>query len=98
MFVALKHRFLAIIATALLGVIAVGLLRGDMDIDAAAVRAVVLVVAVVAIDRLVMPFVMLALAANKPSASTPAAAAASSPTSATSAMPAVSVPLETPGS
>lgn len=66
MFVALKHRFLAVIAMALLGVIAVGLLRGDMDIDAAAIRAVVLVVAVGVIDRMVMPFVMLALASNTP--------------------------------
>ena len=66
MFVALKHRFLAIIALALLGVIAVGLLRGEMEVDAAAIRAVVLVVAVVAIDRVVMPFVMLALASNTP--------------------------------
>ena len=64
MFVALKHRFLAVIAMALLGVIAVGLLRGDIDIDAAAIRAVVLVVTVVVIDRMVMPFVMLALASN----------------------------------
>ncbi len=78
MFVALKHRFLAIIALALLGVIAVGLLRGEMEIDAAAIRAVVLVVAVVAIDRVVMPFVMLALASNMPKASTTASAAASS--------------------
>jgi hypothetical protein len=66
MFVALKHRFLAIIAMALLGVIAVGLLRGEMEVDAAAIRAVVLVVAVVAIDRMVMPFVMLALSSNAP--------------------------------
>lgn len=66
MFVALKHRFLAIIAMALLGVIAVGLLRGDMNVDAAALRAVVLVAVVVAVDRMVMPFVMLALASNIP--------------------------------
>ncbi len=66
MFVALKHRFLAIIALALLGVIAVGLLRGDMEVDAAAIRALVLVVVVVAIDRFVMPFVMLALASSVP--------------------------------
>jgi hypothetical protein len=78
MFVALKHRFLAIIALALLGVIAVGLLRGEMEVDAAAIRAVVLVVAVVAIDRVVMPFVMLALASNMPKPSTAAPAAASS--------------------
>ena len=68
MFVALKHRFLAIIAMALLGVIAVGLLRGDMSVDAAALRAVVLVGVVVAIDRMVMPFVMLALKSNLPDA------------------------------
>ena len=78
MFVALKHRFLAIIALALLGVIAVGLLRGEMEVDAAAIRAVVLVVVVVAIDRVVMPFVMLALASNTPKPTTTAPAAASS--------------------
>jgi hypothetical protein len=57
----LNHRFLAIIATILLGVIAVTLLRGDIDIDAAAIRAAVLVAVMVVIDRFVMPFVMLAL-------------------------------------
>ena len=62
MFVALKHRFLAIIATALLGVIAVTLLRGTIAVDQAAIRALILVVVVACIDRCVMPFVMLAIA------------------------------------
>ena len=61
MFVALKHRFLAIIATALLGVIAVTLLRGTIAVDQAAIRALILVVVVACIDRCVMPFVMLAI-------------------------------------
>ena len=62
MSVALKHRFLAIIATALLGVIAVTLLRGTIAVDQAAIRALILVAVVACIDRCVMPFVMLAIA------------------------------------
>lgn len=61
MFVALKHRFLAIIAMALLGVIAVTLLRGSIAVDQAAIRALILVVVVACIDRFIMPFVMLAI-------------------------------------
>jgi hypothetical protein len=52
-FVALKHRFLAVIATTLIGVLAVGLLRGNVSIEAA-----VLVVVVTVLDRYVMPFIM----------------------------------------
>ena len=58
---AVKHRILAIAATVLIGVIAVALLRGSIGLDVAAMRALVLVVAVIAIDRLVMPWVMLVL-------------------------------------
>jgi len=61
---AVKHRFLAVAATALIGVIAVALLRGSISLDVAAMRAVVLVVIVVVIDRVVMPWVQLALAAR----------------------------------
>ena len=74
MFVSLKHRFLAIIAMALLGVIAVSLLRGTIAIDEAAIRALILVVVVTCIDRLVMPFVMLAIG-DPPAAKSPAAPA-----------------------
>jgi hypothetical protein len=61
---AVKHRFLAVAATALIGVIAIALLRGSISLDVAAMRAVVLVVIVVVIDRVVMPWVQLALAAR----------------------------------
>ena len=71
MFVALKHRFLAIIATALLGVIAVTLLRGTIAVDQAAIRALILVVVVVCIDRCVMPFVMLAISGAPQQAAMP---------------------------
>lgn len=72
MFVALKHRFLAIIAIALMGAIAMALLRGSISVDAAAIRAVILLVVMVCIDRLVMPFVMLAVGAKPASAVTTA--------------------------
>ncbi len=71
MFVALKHRFLAIIATALLGVIAVTLLRGNIAVDQAAIRALILVVVVACIDRCVMPFVMLAIGGAPQQAAAP---------------------------
>ena len=58
---AVKHRFLAIFATVLIGVIAVALLRGQIGLDDAAMRAVILVAIVVGVDRVVMPWVMLAL-------------------------------------
>ena len=70
MFVALKHRFLAIIAIALMGAIAMALLRGSISVDAAAIRAVILLVVMVCIDRLLMPFVMLAVGAKPTSAAT----------------------------
>ncbi len=57
MFVALKHRFLAMIAMALLGVIALNLVRGDLAIDQAAMRAFLLVVIAATVDRLVMPII-----------------------------------------
>jgi hypothetical protein len=58
---AVKSRFLAFVATALIGVIAVALLRGRIGIDVAAMRALVLLVVVIVVDRLLMPWVQLAV-------------------------------------
>lgn len=61
MFVALRHRWIALVSMALLGVIALNLVRNQLAIDEAATRAVVLVVAAACVDRYVMPVVLLAV-------------------------------------
>ncbi len=76
---AVRNRFLAVVATALIGVIAVALVRRRIDLEAAAVRAAVLVVAVVLVDRLVMPWVSLLLG-DRPTVPTVDPGAATSPT------------------
>lgn len=63
---AVRNRFLAIVATALFGVIALALVRRRIGLETAAMRAVVLVVAVVLVDRLVMPWVSLAVGERAP--------------------------------
>lgn len=61
MFVALRHRWIAVTAMALLGVIALNLARNRLAIDEAATRALVLVVAAACVDRYVMPLVLMAV-------------------------------------
>jgi hypothetical protein len=68
---AVKNRFLAVVATVLVGVIAVALLRGRIGIDVAATRALVLLGVVISIDRLLMPWVQLAVGSTKHRAASP---------------------------
>lgn len=50
-----RNRFLAVAGLAGLVPVALGLVRGSVTVEAAAVRAAVLLVLVVAVDRLVLP-------------------------------------------
>lgn len=61
MFVALRHRWIALVSMALLGVIALNLVRNQLAIDEAATRALILVVVAACVDRYVMPIVLLAV-------------------------------------
>jgi predicted anti-sigma-YlaC factor YlaD len=56
-----RSQFLAVVATALTGVIAVALLRGRISVDVAAIRALAVLGVVIVADRLLMPWVQLAV-------------------------------------
>lgn len=55
----MKHRSLSIVGLVVVGVIAYTLIRGQVDLDVAGIRAAMVFALLLAIDRLVMPFVQL---------------------------------------